>query len=210
MSVGFMKIKSSNFFGLFIITAVLIAAGCSSAPADGNSNGSSNTADAPRAVGNNVGFEGTNGNTHPMTETGEITKVTDSNTSTVTDYKGDNIAAPENANTGRPTQIEEKMNKINKLREMAKNQTGPKPTPMRFDAPENSYITQELTDVAKEVRVFRDHPQLARIERIHSPKGVTMKVYLKNGKVVDVDGKAVGALRDASSAKVLELAGVTQ
>lgn len=63
--------------------------------------------------------------------------------------------------------------------------------PLRREAPDNSEYWSTLTDVATETRAFRAHPEIAKAERISDGKTTTVKVYLKNGKVVQVPGDRV-------------------
>ncbi len=116
---------------------------------------------------------------------------------------------PEGAEPTGPTQLQTKLERLNKLRAAA-NQPGSHPPakPAPIEAPENSYFIAELTDVAKETRVFRDHPQLRKVERIHDGKNQTIRVYLKNGKVVTLPGDKIESISKASSAVILNAAGV--
>lgn len=75
-------------------------------------------------------------------------------------------------------------------------------------APEDSEITTTLTDVAREVRVWKKHPTLAKIEKTYSGQNISIKVYLRDGRVIDLPGSAIAQLDQIPSATVLTLVGV--
>jgi ABC-type Fe3+-hydroxamate transport system substrate-binding protein len=83
-----------------------------------------------------------------------------------------------------------------------------KPVPMARPAPEDSEFTATLTDVATEIRTFRNHPQIRRVEKVSDGKKSTVKVFLVNGKTAEFDGAKLPSLIQASSHQILELAGV--
>ncbi|MBA2380062.1 MAG: hypothetical protein H0V76_10870 [Blastocatellia bacterium] len=116
---------------------------------------------------------------------------------------------PEGVEPTGPTQIETKLERLNKLRAAAtKPGNGPLPKPVPMEAPENSYVTAQLTDVAIETRVFRNHATLSKIERIHDGKNPVIKVYLKNGNVVTLPGDQIESISQAPSGVILKAAGV--
>lgn len=91
----------------------------------------------------------------------------------------------------------------------AANSASAKPLPMNArPAPEDSTITTQLTDVARETRVWQKHPTLAKVEKIYDGKGSSIKVYLRDGRVIALPGTAIPQLEQIPSATVLTLAGI--
>jgi hypothetical protein len=80
--------------------------------------------------------------------------------------------------------------------------------PLAQPAPENSTFTMTLTDVGTETRTFKDHPVLDKVVKTIKPGSSSIKVHLKNGKVVDVAGEKIPGLKNASIADILAAAGV--
>ena len=123
-----------------------------------------------------------------------------------------NVGDP-NTNIPVNTNIETASNRFESKREQmrnAANSVAPKPLPVNSrPAPEDSTISTQLTDVARETRVWQKHPALAKVEKIYDGKGSTIKVYLKDGRVIDLSGTAIPQLEQVSSATVLTLAGIT-
>ena len=125
----------------------------------------------------------------------------------------DNNGQGSPANTGELANVEtEAMRKARKLEEMraaANSQSGKKPAPVNVrPAPEDSEITTTLTDVAREVRVWKKHPSLAKIEKIYDGQNISIKVYLRDGRVLDLPGTAIPQLDQVPSDNVLTLVGV--
>jgi hypothetical protein len=77
-------------------------------------------------------------------------------------------------------------------------------------APEDSIFSTKLTDVAVETRTFKKHPVLAKVERITDANSRKIKVYLRSGKVIEIPGNNISNLSVASSAQILEAAGIEQ
>jgi hypothetical protein len=51
---------------------------------------------------------------------------------------------------------------------------------------------------------------LAKVERITDANGRKIKVYLRSGKVIEIPGNNISNLSVASSAQILEAAGIEQ
>lgn len=87
-----------------------------------------------------------------------------------------------------------------------------KPEPLVYRAaPENSESATTMTSDGSilEVRVFKSHPQIAKVEALWvDPKEKTLKVYLKNGRTVEVTTDRIPNLRDTSSNDILAIAGI--
>src|SRR5436189_154062 len=56
--------------------------------------------------------------------------------------------------------------------------------------------------------VGQKHPTLVKVEKIYDGKGSSIKVYLRDGRLVDLPGTAIPQLDQVPSATVLTLAGI--
>lgn len=75
-------------------------------------------------------------------------------------------------------------------------------------APDNSDFSSSLTDIGRELRTFRDHPQLIKAEKLIAPKSQVIKVYLKGGRVVQIPGEKIPNMLTALAVDFLVAAGV--
>jgi hypothetical protein len=75
-------------------------------------------------------------------------------------------------------------------------------------APDDSTYASYLTDAGYEVRSFRNHPQILKVVKRIDGDNQSLKVYLRNGKVVDVPVKSVTSLATVSLSVILEAAGI--
>ena len=75
-------------------------------------------------------------------------------------------------------------------------------------APENSEFGAVLADIVFERRTFKSHPQLLKVEKTTKGGSKTIKVYLKDGKVIDVPGEKIEFISKATSANILQAAGL--
>lgn len=86
---------------------------------------------------------------------------------------------------------------------------GQRAEPLARPAPDNSTYSTKLTDVATETRQFRSHPQINKVERITDANGSRVKIYLKNGKVVDADPNRFRQIASVSVTDFILAAGLT-
>ncbi len=86
---------------------------------------------------------------------------------------------------------------------------GQRAEPLARPAPDNSTFSTKLTDVAIETRQFRSHPQINKVERITDTNGSRVKIYLKNGKVVDADPNRFKQIANVSVNEFILAAGLT-
>ncbi len=75
-------------------------------------------------------------------------------------------------------------------------------------APDDSIFTTQLTDVGLETRTFKSDPQLKKVERITSAKGKTIKVYLRSGKVIELQGDKLQNLPSIPASEILKAVGI--
>jgi hypothetical protein len=61
---------------------------------------------------------------------------------------------------------------------------------------------------AVETRTFKNHPQLAKLERTTNGNQVTVKVYLTNGRSVAVAGEKIRNFTNDSAEQILRAAGI--
>lgn len=84
-----------------------------------------------------------------------------------------------------------------------------KPTNPAMPAADNSEITSTLNEKGGlDTRTFKSHPLLAKIERTTEGREVRLKVYLKNGKVIELPPGKIGNFANDSAAQILQAAGV--
>ncbi len=76
--------------------------------------------------------------------------------------------------------------------------------------PEDSVIFTELKDVARETRIFKKHPLLAKVEKTHDGKTIAVKVFLRDGRIIDVPAASVVYLDQMPASTILQVAGVPQ
>jgi len=106
---------------------------------------------------------------------------------------------------------ESKREKLDKLRSGDDPQNVPIPKnlkPLRRPAPDDSEYWSTLTDVAVETRAFRNHPQIAKVERINDGKRAVIKIHRKDGKVVEHPGDRVKNISVESVVTFVRLAGL--
>ncbi len=76
-------------------------------------------------------------------------------------------------------------------------------------APDNSTFVSYLTDAGYEIRTFKNHPQLLKVEKKIAGDGKqTIKVFLRNGKVIALPGQQLNPLATAPADYILEVAGL--
>ena len=78
-------------------------------------------------------------------------------------------------------------------------------------APDNSTFASYLTDAGYEIRTFNNHPQLLKAEKKIAPDGKkSLRIFLRDGKIVEAAADKVPVLATAPAALLLEAAGVEQ
>lgn len=93
----------------------------------------------------------------------------------------------------------------------AKDPTSAPIKPAAMPAPDSSEYTTVMgkDGLPVETRVFRNSPQIAKVVKTwKSPKEKTISVYLKNGKVVELDGDKFENINSVPVAALLEAVGV--
>lgn len=107
----------------------------------------------------------------------------------------------------------------NRLDKLGKKGTGPTGPPVDVaalamklarPAPDNSTFTSYLSDAGYEIRTFLNHPQLKKVEKRTTDDGkVTIKVFLRSGKVVELPGTAIPVLSTAPASQIMNAAGIS-
>jgi len=83
--------------------------------------------------------------------------------------------------------------------------------PMSYPAPDNSEITSTMNNkVPIETRTFKNNPMLVKVERIFvkDVKHPQIKVYLKDGKVLEVPSGRIENSATASANEILSAVGL--
>ncbi len=98
----------------------------------------------------------------------------------------------------------------NRARRVEVQQTGPSQPPPLRPAPENSTvaITMDKSGDFIETRIFTGNQYLSKVERTSNGPKQTIKVFLKNGRVVQVPAERVSSINTITIASLLDLAGV--
>lgn len=86
------------------------------------------------------------------------------------------------------------------------------PSPLRFQpAAEDSETAFSMNNIGQmySIRVFRNHPQLAKVESVWvNKKDKELKIFLKDGRVLELTTDRILNLKQATTAQLLELAGI--
>lgn len=126
-----------------------------------------------------------------------------------TDNKTNEITIKD-ANSGENVMIPgiNEPNSNSNAKPLASNQAEKVAAPEGRPAPDDSVFTTQLTDVGLETRTFKSHPLLKKVERITSPKGKTIKVYLRSGKIVELPGDKLANLSSVPASEILREVGI--
>lgn len=176
----FRVIKLSAIFFSFILLNGC-ASSCGSSSTESNSSNKSNTnIIVPKRVDKPNSQKNTNANTN------------------LVPYNG-----AKNINAKNPTLDKSKVKVI--------DTTKTKAEPMKKKLPDNSEgsVSMNKDGSFVEKREFKNHPQLLKLEKIiKSGKDIKFKVYLKNGKVLDVPEGKIKNLQNDSAKSILEAVGI--
>lgn len=148
------------------------------------------------------------------TTTNKTTVVLGKNTNSVVLSNSDQTAIPDAEPSNRLTPTRAEI--IAKLRQKnlaAANapSSGPPPPPQYHPAPENSVVATAMNSEGAviETRIFENNPQIARVELTWvGPKDKTIKIYLRNGKVVERKAGNIDNLGSTPTSVLLQMAGV--
>ena len=89
--------------------------------------------------------------------------------------------------------------------------SGPLPPPQFRPAPENSMVSTTMNSqgAVVETRVFKDNPQIVRVEMTWvGPKDNALKIFLRNGRVVEAKADNIENLGSTPISVLLEKAGI--
>ncbi|MBK9152925.1 MAG: hypothetical protein IPM25_01680 [Chloracidobacterium sp.] len=75
-------------------------------------------------------------------------------------------------------------------------------------APENSEFSVALTDILFERRTFRDHPVIAKVEKVTRSGKSTVTLFAKDGRQIVIPDDAIGSLSTVSTQVILRAAGI--
>lgn len=159
----------------------------------------------------------TNCSTAPIVESNINSN--NSNFSTVvrkeTNQPNTNVEVQTKSNTAQPQQLPPGFGdqlRAEKNKDTAVNVPPIQAKPLVKAAPDNSEIsaTMNSQNIPVETRIFKNNPMLAKVEKILTDvKNPEIKVYLKNGKVVDLPAGKISDTATASASDILTAAGVT-
>jgi hypothetical protein len=145
----------------------------------------------------------TNGNNAVVTNGTEFTGPRASDSNIAGPAATDPLVPP-----GSPVQ-----RKLDEMRKAANS--GPKVDPAVVaaknakPAPDNSTFASYLGDEGYEIRTFKSHPQLLKVEKKTTASGQqTLKVFLRGGRVIEMPGHKINPLSTAPASLILLIAGV--
>lgn len=81
--------------------------------------------------------------------------------------------------------------------------------PITRPAPDNSEYWSTLTDVAREFREFKKHPQIKKVEKTTDGKTSVVRIFTTSGKTVDVPGNTFPDISRVSVNDFIQAAGMT-
>ena len=156
------------------------------------------------------------------TKSGANSDVTNVNANTVAVANGTTVGMPQpgDANAAPVATSDELGSAANKMDgriQAMRNQgsTGPHVDPEKValqnaqPAPDNSTFTSYLTDAGYEIRTFKSHPQLLKVEKKTVADGSqSLKIFLRDGRVIEMPGQRITVLATATAAYILETAGI--
>jgi len=134
-----------------------------------------------------------------------------SNESPITDNV---LPQNESSNSNQTVFLDPIEERKRRIAEMAKNTS-----PVKVDTSQMKNATTILPDGSEfwaildakgvtETRVFKNHPQLDKMVRFTEGKNVTIKVYMKNGKVISVSKDKIKNFTQDSAEQILAVAGI--
>jgi hypothetical protein len=190
----------SGFFMILGLTGTFLLGACSSSieekpTAQANSTNQVNAANSAAAIPS----ENSNG---VVVANGMAVTPQSGDANTVAASSSDGLQQPQ-----LPGRLREKMGKMNSasgtVDAVALAIKNARP------APDNSTFTSYLTDAGYELRTFKNHPQLLKVEKRTANDGSqTVKIFLRNGKVIELPGKKIAVLSTASAASIVDAAGI--
>lgn len=124
-----------------------------------------------------------------------------------------NPAGPINSNDLTPIQrMRQRRNE--ELKESPQDPNQPLPTLEETlqrstrPAPENSEFSVALTDILFERRAFRDHPVIAKVEKITKDGKSEITMFLRDGRRMELPANAFESLSTVSTNTILRAAGI--
>lgn len=194
----------NKFFAILGVAATLTLAACSSSSSS-NEMKPTASGNAPAGVNAPVTATSGNSNTNVMVDGATIPpQAVDANLLTNETAADGGVQSPQ------------MQNRLDKIRKSGGGVSGPPvdvaalAMKMARPAPDNSTFTSYLSDAGYEIRTFQNHPQLKKVEKRTADDGkVTIKVFLRNGKVIELPGTAIPILSTAPAFQIMDAAGVT-
>ena len=89
--------------------------------------------------------------------------------------------------------------------------SGPPPPPQYRPAPDDSVVATAMNSKGSvvETRIYKNHPNLSRVElKWVSPDDKRVKIYLRNGKVVEKKAANIDNLGTTPTSVLLQMAGI--
>lgn len=175
-----------KFISYSIFFSLLIFTGCSSKSSETNSAGSNAV-----AANSSVASATNNGQSNPSSS------VTSSGPAQVVQNVDPNAFNANPTSNAKVVEVNPKQDK---------NRSGIYGRP----APDDSTFTSTMDSkgIATETRTFTNNPYLIKVERIFTVPNKKIKIYLKNGKVVEIGEDKLPTFAVTAPGTILEAAGV--
>jgi len=191
----------SRFFAVLGFAGILTIGACSAS-----------TEEKPKAQTNGAAVVSNSSNSAPAVAAGSNTNVTSDGMVVSPQNVDPNAPATASSDAVVPPDVHGRFEKMRQ----AGNPTGNSPDPLALamknakPAPDNSTFTSYLSDAGYEIRTFNNHPQLLKVEKKVPGNGEqTLKVFLRNGQVIELPGQKIAMLSTASAASIVEAAGLS-
>lgn len=117
----------------------------------------------------------------------------------------------ESSNENHTPTIAERREKLRQKMLINSPSSGPLPPPQFRPAQDNSMVSTTMNSqgAVVETRVFKDNPQIARVEMTWvGPKNNNLKIFLRNGRVVEAKGDNIENLGATPVSTLLGMAGI--
>lgn len=187
----------SGYFVILGLTGTLALGACSSSSPE-KSNTKANSTNAANIV---AAINSDNSNT-VVVSNGMVVTPEGADANTVSTSSSDALQPPD-----MPGRLGDKRNKLNSsagnvdAATLAMKSARP--------APDNSTFTSYLTDAGYEIRTFNNHPLLLKVvKRTANDGSQTIKVFLRNGKIVELPGATIPLIASAPAEVIAGAAGI--
>jgi hypothetical protein len=150
------------------------------------------------------GCSGTSGESNTNASTANVGTANQANNSTVSNTNPEMIPYPGTENTNGAPPMD------NNAKVLTVDPKQLQPTNPAVPGADNSEVITALNEKgAVETRTFKGHPVLAKVERTTAGRDLQLKVFLKNGKVVNLPPDKIKNFTGDSAQSILQAIGIS-